>query len=311
MPTEIPAQMHDLLSNQWDEVETFVGTFLAEQLKPILASSRERVLRKLSKLRAEGADQMTITQYKKLLAEIQNAAFASGAELGEALDEGIDIASDIGFKNFVEQLSVAAAALGLNDPGDLVDLAKISGGSRLRQINEARKMLTADETSLYTTEQIATAERTIASVFIAGGTIDDAVAAIMSEMPKSPWATAEWKAERLARTELMRAMNATAVGSINEANEMGIPLGRQWYEFAVGPDWGEGINKPWPGPAAPMDNRVGKDSLRMHAQVVVGNQLFIDPGTKGQYAEAPSRPNGRETIIPYFLLDKDRQPVSF
>lgn len=311
MQTEIPSKLHELLAEQGEEVEGFLVTFLGEKLKPILASSRERVLRKLSKLRAEGADEFTITQYKKLLAEIQNAAFASGAELGEALDDGIDVASKLGFNHFTAQLSVAAASLGLNDPGDLISLTKIAGSSRLRQINEARKMLTADETALYTAEQVATAERTIASVFIAGGSIDDAVAAIVSEMPGSPWAQSAWKAERLVRTELMRAMNATAVGSINEANDMGIPLGRQWYEFCSGPDWGEGIGKPWPGPAAPLDKRVGKDSMRMHAQVVVGDQLFVDPGTGAQYAEAPSRPNGRETIIPYFLLDKGSQSVSF
>lgn len=311
MQTEIPQKLHDLLAEQSEEVEGFLVAFLGDQLKPILSSSRERVLRKLSKLREEGADQFTITQYKKLLAEIQNAAFASGAELGEALDEGIDISSKLGFSHFTAQLSVAAASLGLQDPGDLIDLAKIAGSSRLRQINEVRKLLTADETAVYTAEQIATAERTIASVFIAGGTVDDAVAAIVSEMPGSPWATATWKAERLVRTELMRAMNATAVGSINEANDMGVPLGRQWYEYASGPDWGEGIGVPWPGPAFPLDKRVGKDSMRMHAQVVVGNQLFVDLGTGAQYAEAPSRPNGRETIIPYFLLDKGSQSVSF
>lgn len=305
MMTEIPSKLHELLDEQSLEVEGFLAKFLSDQLKPILSSSRERVLRKLSKLRADGADEFTITQYKKLLAEIQNAAFASGAELGEALDDGIDIASELGFTNFTAQLSVAADALGLTDPGELIDLAKIAGSSRLRQINEARKALTADETALYTAEQIATAERTIASVFIAGGSIDDAVAAIMSEMPGSPWATAAWKAERLVRTELARAMNATAVGSIEQATKMGIPLARQWYEYATGPDWGEGIGKGWPGPASPLDKRVGKDSLRMHGQVVVGNQMFIDPGTGIQYAEAPARPNGRETIIPYFLLDKN------
>lgn len=300
MLTEIPQTLHDLLAEQSVEIEDFLATFTAEKLTPILRDARQMVIAKIADLRKRGSPELTITMYKKLLAEIQNAAFASGAQLGQALDEGIDIADKMGFTNFVAQLSVAAAASGLNDAGELVDLLKIQGSSRLRQINEARKLLTADETALYTAEQIATAERTLTTVFMAGGSFDDAADALISNADGTPWAAAEWKGERLARTELMRAMNSTAIGAIDEGAKT-IPLGKQWYEYAVGPNWGEGIGIPYPGPATPLDKRVGQDSKRMHAQVVVGDQMWIDPGRGMQYADAPSRPNGREVIIPFIL----------
>lgn len=299
MWAEVPDSLHDLLAEQSLELDEFFAKFSAEEIRPILKEARQKLLTKLAELRKAGSPTISITLHKKLLAEVQNAMFAAGADLGAALDDGIDIASKLGFTFFVQQLDEAAKLAHLQNTGDLVDVLKISGNSRLRQLNDARRGLAATEAGLYTAEQVASAERILVSVFASGGTIDDAAMALMNETEGGLWMNAEWKATRLARTELMRTLNATAMASI-EAAARQLNLGQQWYEFARGPTWGEDLGIAYPGPAHPLDKRVGEDSKRMHGQVIIpgSGTLFVDPGNRMRYAEAPSRPNGRETIIP-------------
>lgn len=107
-----------------------------------------------------------------------------------------------------------------------------------------------------------------------------------------------WRGERIVRTELAWAANATQVDGIEDARKVIPDMMMQWRELVS--DDGE-----------PLDDRVGVDSMALHGQVVVPGDMFVCPprspegeevGDSLAYEEVaypPNRPNDRATVTPW------------
>ena len=104
-----------------------------------------------------------------------------------------------------------------------------------------------------------------------------------------------WKVERVARTEGALAFNA--------AQEDGIALLAQAHP---------GLMKRWTElvsdlTGAPLDDRVGDDSIALHGQVARPGGLFVMPDTDKaparmvgmSWSSPPNRPNDRATLLPW------------
>lgn len=108
---------------------------------------------------------------------------------------------------------------------------------------------------------------------------------------------AYWQGERLVRTEASYAYNLSNHKAMSTVAHDNPDLWEVWYEHAQGPIWGGPKNIPYPGPATPLDDRVGRDSLRMHGQARRPGQPFCDPLTKQCWPHPPNRPNDRATLV--------------
>lgn len=114
-----------------------------------------------------------------------------------------------------------------------------------------------------------------------------------------------WQAERIARTELSMAFNATQADGIEECAEELPDLWMRWSE-QVDDVTGE-----------PLDSRVAEDSIMMHGQVVRPGDMFRMPNDMPggapippkvwarvkhlagkAWPAPPNRPNDRSTITP-------------
>jgi hypothetical protein len=107
-----------------------------------------------------------------------------------------------------------------------------------------------------------------------------------------------WQAERIVRTETAWAYNATHRDGMVDAAEELDDLMMQWNEY-VGPS------------GAPLDDRVGVDSLAMHGQVTEVDGEFTmppaapdgSPVSEGLVGESwefpPNRPNDRAILAPW------------
>lgn len=105
-------------------------------------------------------------------------------------------------------------------------------------------------------------------------------------------------AERIVRTELSYAYNATARATNEEqASEYDGEIWNQWTEHVEG--------------GVPLDDRVGDDSLALHGQVAPPGGMFTQPPTSPRGEEVseslvgqtwmhpPNRPNDRSVLVPW------------
>ena len=93
---------------------------------------------------------------------------------------------------------------------------------------------------------------------------------------------ADWKAERIIRTELTNARETARQ--------------ENWEKSDVV------IYKKW---SAKINNaRTGEDSKRLHGQIQKVDDSFIDPKTGDTFMHSPNRPNCRCTIFPLYKLPK-------
>jgi hypothetical protein len=101
-----------------------------------------------------------------------------------------------------------------------------------------------------------------------------------------------WRMERLVRTEASYAYNLAQTEAIAELAEQ--------PEFrGVMPRWTELVSDlTW----KPLDARVGKDSIEMHAQVTRPGGLFHAPSgwrVPGDWTQPPNRPHDRAVLMPW------------
>lgn len=104
-----------------------------------------------------------------------------------------------------------------------------------------------------------------------------------------------WRVERTMRTETSRTFNTTQDAAFVQLMDEFPGIYRRWTEL---------VNDIT---GAPLDNRVGKDSLVLHGQLAKPGHLFFMPpaqapkGMAGRAWEAPpNRPNDRAVLTPWF-----------
>ncbi len=113
-----------------------------------------------------------------------------------------------------------------------------------------------------------------------------------------------WQGERIVRTELAWAYNATHATAISESAKEFPDLMMRWQEFVSDDDY------------APLDKRVGVDSIAMHGQVAPpggrftmppdaphadadGNTDVPDSLVGKSWTHPPNRPNDRAVLVPW------------
>lgn len=113
-----------------------------------------------------------------------------------------------------------------------------------------------------------------------------------------------WQGERIVRTEVAWAFNATYADGLDEASDALPDLRKRWSEY-VDDDTYE-----------PQDDRVGTDSVAMHGQVAETDGVFTMPATAPRpgadgkttvyrdlvgltWEFPPNRPNDRAVVVPW------------
>jgi hypothetical protein len=106
-----------------------------------------------------------------------------------------------------------------------------------------------------------------------------------------------WRIERIVRTETVYAFNAAQAAAVSKLSK--IPefrgLMNRWTELV------DDLTR------APLDRRVGKDSIVLHGQVAKPDDVFTMPPNAdvprhlagGSWSHPPNRPNDRAILIPW------------
>lgn len=121
-------------------------------------------------------------------------------------------------------------------------------------------------------------EKTLALTLLKGESTGEAIDKVADAID-GEW----WQGERIVRTEMAYAYNATHADGVEEAAKEIPELMMQWQEFCD--DDGE-----------PMDDRVAVDSIAMHGQVASPGSEFFMPAT------APFPDADGETKVPFKLV---------
>ena len=142
--------------------------------------------------------------------------------------------------------------------------------------------------ALYGADMVGDMEEILALATLEGDSVSGAIARIEGA------GDMEWyRAERIARTETSYAYNSVRADGMEAASEELPDLYQQWSEYVLD--------------GAPLDDRVGKDSIALHGQIARTGKAFIMPDDStvsdkmwGQrYMFPPNRPNDRATIVPW------------
>ena len=122
-----------------------------------------------------------------------------------------------------------------------------------------------------------------------GATTGDAVHAVGSALD-AQW----WRVERTIRTETAYAHGAASRAAIRVLAEDNPGMMQRWTEYV------DDLT------GAPLDNRVGLDSLVLHGQIARPGELFTMPGDPRagamvgqQWEHPPNRPNDRAVLLPW------------
>ena len=170
--------------------------------------------------------------------------------------------------------------------------------ARLRGLaaEEASSLLVTHQSSIarYGAHLIGRMETELSTALAVGETSIGAIDRVM-KVGNLEW----WRAERIVRTELSQAYNATHKAVADEfSQELD---GEMWTM------WSEHVSED----GVALDDRVGDDSLAMHGQVAPPGGLFTQPprAPAGQevseslvgeeWANPPNRPNDRAVLVPW------------
>ncbi len=263
------------------------------RLKRVYQDSQAEVAAKLKRLVKTGKGQaFTAHQHRVVLAQLTHGqAYMADRLAGELTDAARDAQRDV-----LRSLSRDIGRLehkftGTSPVLPLEDAARFQGVMDERDTSLLRR----HESSMreYGAGNVVKMEDELSKSLLQGETPVDAVDRVL-EVMDGEW----WQGERIVRTELAWAANATQVDGIMAAREVVPELMLQWREL-VSDD------------GSPLDERVGVDSMALHGQVVVPGEMFTCPARapKGEevpdalaYEEIafpPSRPNDRAVVSPW------------
>jgi hypothetical protein len=255
-----------------------------------LTRARDEILGRMPRT----AGRYTLDAHWTMLAQVEASMARLSRDLGGVLGKAKEDALDRSAKDASAKVKAMAqefrgaedVALPVPEAQKIVDRQTI-----LRAVEADRARRGA---AIYGLQTVGDIERELATSLLTG---ESTQAAVERLQRAKVWPDAAWKAERIVRTEISHAYNAGTRASLDAVAETRPDLWLMWHEHAQGPTWGGPKSKPWRGPARPLDDRVGDDSLRLHGQLRRPGQPFTDPKTGRQYAHPPNRPHDRATLI--------------
>jgi hypothetical protein len=173
----------------------------------------------------------------------------------------------------------------------------VEEASRFYGVIDQRRtsLLTRHESSIatYGANTIKKVEKQLALSLVTGETQDQAIDRVIGTTKGEVW-----QAERIVRTEMAWAFNATQADALAETADDFPDMRMRWSEHVD--DF----------TGAPLDDRVAPDSIELHGQVAKPGATFImppDPETDGiwdgllgkRWAFPPDRPNDRAVLQPW------------
>lgn len=241
-----------------------------------------------------GDDSFTAHQQRLAMVQIVDAqsdlAAQMAAELGDAArDTSVDTLRQLG-----EDLTRLQRAYG--DPRQVLPIEE---AARFWGVIDGRKTSLlrqhAASMSEYGADLVGTMEEQIGLGRATGQNTSQIIDRVLG-VADMEW----WKGERIVRTELSWAANATHSDGLGECKEALPDLKQRWLEHCT-----DG------SPPIPMDDRVGDDSIAMHGQVVEPGSFFVMPPESPMgkpvsrslvgktWSFPPNRPNDRATLSPW------------
>ncbi len=267
-------------------------------LKKLYDEAQASLVKKIAKhVKAKKGDTFTVHQQRQVLVQLREGqrliTQRMAGKLGP-LGQKAQEASLKGLVNDVAKLSKVFTGSEVTVP---VDEASVFAGVINRR---APSLLQQHATSMarYGVNVVAKVEKGLALSLLTGGSSSDAIDHV-GELIDGEW----WQGERIVRTEMAYAFNAThADGMLESAADLPT-LRMRWEEHCD-------------NAGAPLDGRVAVDSLAMHGQVVAPGGLFVMPPTskvsdaKGEtkvpaglvglsWEFPPNRPNDRAVLSPW------------
>jgi len=280
-------RLHRVLSNQ-----------TAGQLKKLYDSSQAVVESRIRKaLRAGRGETFNTHQQRMVLAQMKHGQQAIANHMAKALTAPMAKVQEGALKALTRDV----ARLHKKFTGAEITVP-IEEAARFQGIIDARKssLLKMNQGSMqrYGARLVAKVEENLAVSLMTGETPDDAIDRVMDAIG-GEW----WQAERVVRTELAYADNATISDGIEDLNEEFPGMMQRWEELC----------DPY---GRPLDDRVAVDSIAMHGQVAPAGGWFTMPDTapfpdkkgKTEVPDAlvgeswefpPNRPNDRSVLSPW------------
>lgn len=269
------------------------------ELRKLYDAANAELDRKLSSLtRATRGDTFTAHQMRMLKAQVRQAQVVLSRRMAGALGGVTTEAQLEALRGFARDI----ALLERRFTGSEITVP-VEEAARFRGVIDRRKTsllrIHTDSFARYGAASVRKIEQEMSVSLATGETTAEAVDRVVAAHSME-----FWQAERIARTETAWAFNSTASDGIEDAAEEFPDLMKRWTEYVED------------GSYAPMDDRVGVDSIAMHAQITDAAGVFTMPPT-APHADAdgntvvshslvgksweypPNRPNDRATVMPW------------
>lgn len=260
------------------------------RLRRVYMEAQRDLERKLVKLIGSSKSEFTVHKYKMMLAQIK----AGNIEMSRKLAAGLGKAATEAQIEALETLIRDVAKLEKQFTGSAITVP-VEEASRFAGVMDrnATSLLKKHQqlSAKYSTNIIRKMEMQLAQSLVQAETAGEAMDRIMA-VSDMEW----WQAERIVRTEQAWAYNYTHREGIEETAKEIPDMQMRWVEY-ISDATGQ-----------PLDDRVGKDSIAMHGQVVAPGGLFrMPPGAPGvslslqgkAWTHPPNRPNDRAVLQPW------------
>lgn len=293
MPSSARSLFNEVIAEHHARIERLVEKRGVARLRKVYEESQAEVAAKLKRLVRSGkGNEFTAHQKRIVLAQLTHGqSVVSKRLVGELGDAARDTQRDT-----LRALSRNLGKLEHKFQGTapilpVEDVARFQGVIDKRATSLMRRH--DSSMSRYGKRNVLAMEKELSKSLLQGESQHEAIDRVVGVMD-GQW----WEGERIVRTELSWAANATQVDGLTSAREVVPDMMMQWREL-VSED-GE-----------PFDDRVGEDSLALHGQVVVPGSMFTCPRATPEgedvpealameeIAFPPNRPNDRATISPW------------
>lgn len=282
-----------VIEEHHDRLERIAEKRGVSRLKRVYEDAHAEVEAKLKRLVRSGkGSTYEAHQHRMVLAQvIEGERYVTRRMKGELGDAAFDARSDV-MNALTRDLSrLEKKFTGTAPVLPIEDVARFQGVLDKRSTS----LLARHDTSLdkYGKRTVVKIEGELSKSLLMGESPNQAIDRV-SEVIDGQW----WEAERIVRTELMHASNATQADAIADSRKVMPDIMMQWVEMVS--DRG-----------SPLDDRVGVDSLALHGQVTAPGRPFTCPARAPNgktvsdslaYEEIdhpPNRPNDRATIVPW------------
>jgi len=295
---KVPKAFLDAVSTHRNRLEKTLSGHAAAKMKKLYDEAQGQLVSKLAKSIAAGkGDTFTAYQMRIIQAQLREGQAIITKRLAGNMQPLTKMAQEKALQGLVGDVKrlhkhFTGAAITL----PIEEAATFAGVIQHR----ASSILRANQQSFarYGVKIVTNVEKEMALSMLRGESPSDVMDTV-AEVIDGEW----WQGERIVRTEMAYAYNATHRDGLVEAHDEIPDLYMQWQENCD--EDGE-----------PLDDRVAVDSIAMHGQVAVPGGQFTMPSTapspdakgntivpKGMVGRSwdfpPNRPNDRAVLTPW------------